>query len=59
MQAEHLNDIRYEEEQHRKEMEFRQTQIDEQEKDYQALVKRNSETISEIVADRDAEIDQI
>jgi hypothetical protein len=34
LKAEHENDIRYEEEQHRKEMEYKQTQIDEQEKDY-------------------------
>ena len=37
-------------------MEYKQTQIDEQEKDYQELVKRNDATIGQILADREDEI---
>ena len=40
-------------------MEYKQTQIDEQEKDYQELVKRNESTIEQITEDREAEIKQI
>ena len=45
LKSEHDNDIRFEEETHRKEMESKQTAIDEQEKSYQEVVKRNEATI--------------
>ena len=48
IKQEHKNDILFEEEQHKKEMEYKQTQIDEQEKDYQELIKRNQMTIQQI-----------
>ena len=37
-------------------MEYKQTQIDEQDKDYQALIKRNDETINQIMSDREDEV---
>ena len=40
-------------------MDYKQTQIDEQEKDYQALIHRNDETIKQIIADRNQEIEAI
>lgn len=40
-------------------MEYKQTQIDEQEKDLQELIKRNQKTIEQIEEDRDKEIDEI
>ena len=40
-------------------MDYKQTQIDEQEKDYQELIKRNAMTIDQILKDRDAEIEAI
>lgn len=49
----------FETEQHKKEMDFKQTQIDEQEKDYQALIHRNEETIRQILDDKKDEIKQI
>jgi len=53
LKRDNKNEILFEEEQHKKEMEYKQTQIDEQEKDYQELIKRNSMTISQIEEDRD------
>ena len=38
---EHEADINFEEEQHRKEMEYKQTQIDEQQKDIDKTIFRN------------------
>ena len=49
----------FEEEQHKKEMEYKQTQIDEQEKDYQELINRNRMTIEQIEEDRDNELTEI
>jgi len=40
-------------------MEYKQTQIDEQEKDYQELMKRNDMTIGQIEEDRDKELREI
>ena len=40
-------------------MEAKQTQIDEQEKDYQELIKRNAMTIAQIEEDRDQELNAI
>lgn len=40
-------------------MEYKQTQIDEQEKDYQELINRNSMTIKQIEEDRDKELLEI
>lgn len=56
LKRDNKNEILFEEEQHKKEMEYKQTQIDEQEKDYQELIKRNSMTISQIEEDRDQEL---
>ena len=55
----HKNEILFEEEQHKKEMEYKQTQIDEQEKDYQELINRNRMTIEQIEEDRDNELTEI
>ena len=41
IKQDHKNEILFEAEQHKKEMDYKQTQIDEQEKDYQELIKRN------------------
>lgn len=40
-------------------MESKQTEIDEQEKSYQALIKRNAMTIKQIEEDRDSELKAI
>ena len=40
-------------------MEYKQTQIDEQEKDYQELINRNRMTIEQIEEDRDNELTEI
>ena len=45
IKSDHQNDILYEKETHKKEMEYKQTQIDEQQKDYQELINRNRMTI--------------
>jgi len=42
---EHEADINFEEEQHRKEMEYKQTQIDEQQKDIDKTIYRNKMSI--------------
>ena len=59
IKQDHKNEILFEGEQHKKEMDYKQTQIDEQEKDYQELIKRNAMTIDQILKDRDAEIEAI
>ena len=41
IKMDHKNEILFENEQHKKEMDYKQTQIDEQEKDYQTLIARN------------------
>jgi len=51
--------MNFEREQHNKEMESKQTEIDEQEKSYQALIKRNAMTIKQIEEDRDSELKAI
>ena len=45
IKMDHKNEILFENEQHKKEMDYKQTQIDEQEKDYQTLIQRNDQTI--------------
>ena len=59
IKQDHKNEILFEEEQHKKEMEYKQTQIDEQEKDYQELINRNRMTIEQIEEDRDNELTEI
>ena len=56
---EHEADINFEEEQHRKEMEYKQTQIDEQQKDIDKTIYRNKMSIDQIELDRDDELDAI
>ena len=50
---EHEADISFEEEQHRKEMEYKQTQLDEQQKDIEKTIFRNDQTIDQIENDRE------
>ena len=40
-------------------MEYKQTQIDEQQKDYEELIRRNKMTIDQIEEDRDKELKEI
>lgn len=56
---EHEADINFEEEQHRKEMEYKQTQIDEQQKDIDKTIYRNSMSIDQIEKDREDELNAI
>lgn len=59
IKQDHKNEILFEEEKHKKEMEYKQTQIDEQQKDYEELIRRNKMTIDQIEEDRDKELKEI
>ena len=56
---EHEADMSFEQEQHRKEMEYKQTQIDEQQKDIDKTVHRNEMSIKQIEQDREDELNAI
>lgn len=57
--VDHENQVSIEKEQHRKEMEFRNTQITELLKDIERTKKRNEHTLSSIQEDTKYEIDDI